>query len=84
MRIEALKEFILSQGASKNMNTMEWDKIWAVNKKLIAPETPMHVAVNDEGRVKVIFDNCEDGDKWVTKPKNPKNKELGVNLFNSA
>ena len=81
MRIEALKEFILSQGASKNMNTMEWDKIWAVNKKLIAPETPMHVAVNDEGRVKVIFDNCEDGDKWVTKPKNPKNKELGVNVI---
>jgi len=80
MRIEALKEFILSQGASKNMNTMEWDKIWAVNKKLIALETPMHVAVNDEGRVKVIFDNCEDGDKWVTKPKNPKNKELGVNV----
>jgi glutamyl-tRNA synthetase len=80
MRIEALKEFILSQGASKNMNTMEWDKIWAVNKKLIAPETPMHVAVKDEGRVKVIFDNCDDGDKWVTKPKNPKNKELGVNV----
>ena len=79
MRIEALKEFILSQGASKNTNMMEWDKIWAVNKKLIAAETPMHVAVKDEGRVKVIFDNC-DGDKWVTKPKNPKNKELGINV----
>ena len=79
MRIEALKEFILSQGASKNTNMMEWDKIWAVNKKLIATETPMHVAVKDEGRVKVIFDNC-DGDKWVTKPKNPKNKELGINV----
>ena len=39
----------------------------------------MHVAVKDEGRVKVIFDNC-DSDKWVTKPKNPKNKELGINV----
>ena len=54
MRIEALKEFILSQGASKNMNTMEWDKIWAVNKKLIAPETPMHVAVKDDDRLDVV------------------------------
>ena len=80
MRIEALKEFILSQGASRNNNTMEWDKIWAVNKRIIAPDTPMHVAINDEARVKVIFDNCGDEDKWVTKPRHTKNKDLGVNV----
>jgi glutamyl-tRNA synthetase len=28
MQIEALKEFILLQGASRNVNMMEWDKLW--------------------------------------------------------
>lgn len=34
MTLQALKEFILSQGASKNVTLQEWDKIWTVNKKV--------------------------------------------------
>ena len=37
MQVEALREFILSQGASKNANNMEWDKIWNINKKARGP-----------------------------------------------
>lgn len=37
MRVEALKEFILLQGASKNVNLMEWDKLWSINKKVSHP-----------------------------------------------
>lgn len=33
MQIEALKEFIMEQGASKNNNLQQWDKIWAINKQ---------------------------------------------------
>lgn len=33
LTVEALREFILLQGASKNDNTMTWDKLWTMNKK---------------------------------------------------
>lgn len=37
MTVEGLREFILAQGFSKRTIDMEWDKIWAINKKLIDP-----------------------------------------------
>lgn len=33
--VQTLTEFMLEQGPSKNTNLMEWDKIWASNKKNI-------------------------------------------------
>ena len=50
--VEALKEFILSQGASKNSNLMEWEKIWSINKRIIDPVVPRHTAVIAEGKVR--------------------------------
>lgn len=37
MKMESLREFILAQGASKNVTYQEWDKIWTINKKNIDP-----------------------------------------------
>lgn len=34
MQVSALRDFILSQGASKNVTVQEWDKIWTMNKKV--------------------------------------------------
>ena len=34
MQVAALRDFILSQGASKNVTVQEWDKIWTMNKKV--------------------------------------------------
>ncbi|KAJ3669575.1 hypothetical protein LUZ60_011525 [Juncus effusus] len=45
LKIEALIQFILQQGASKNLNLMEWDKLWTINKKLIDPVCARHVAI---------------------------------------
>uniref|UniRef100_A0A0A9C918 Glutamyl-tRNA synthetase, cytoplasmic n=1 Tax=Arundo donax TaxID=35708 RepID=A0A0A9C918_ARUDO len=45
LKIEALIEFILEQGASKNINLMEWDKLWTINKKIIDPVCARHTAV---------------------------------------
>ena len=41
---------ICSQGASKNVTYQEWDKIWAINKKVIDPVCPRHTAVEAAGR----------------------------------
>ncbi|KAG6408636.1 hypothetical protein SASPL_131654 [Salvia splendens] len=55
LKIEALIQFILEQGASKNLNLMEWDKLWAINKKIIDPVCPRHTAVIEERRVLLIL-----------------------------
>ncbi|XP_051134196.1 glutamate--tRNA ligase, cytoplasmic-like [Andrographis paniculata] len=55
LKIEALIQFILEQGASKNLNLMEWDKLWAINKKIIDPVCPRHMAVIEERRVQLIL-----------------------------
>jgi len=34
MTVEGLKSFIVAQGSSKAIVTMEWDKIWSFNKKV--------------------------------------------------
>ncbi|XP_009129934.1 glutamate--tRNA ligase, cytoplasmic [Brassica rapa] len=51
LKIEALIQFILEQGASKNLNLMEWDKLWTINKKIVDPVCPRHTAVIEERRV---------------------------------
>ncbi|KAJ1978995.1 glutamate--tRNA ligase [Dimargaris xerosporica] len=48
MTIEALKQYILMQGASQNILLLEWDKLWALNKKVIDPVAPRHTAVNEK------------------------------------
>ncbi|KAJ7977786.1 Glutamate--tRNA ligase [Quillaja saponaria] len=51
LKIEALIQFIVEQGASKNLNLMEWDKLWTINKKIIDPVCPRHTAIIAERRI---------------------------------
>lgn len=48
------------QGASKNLNLMEWDKLWTINKKLIDPVCPRHTAVFADGKVILNLSNGPD------------------------
>ncbi|KAL6221937.1 hypothetical protein ACLB2K_005329 [Fragaria x ananassa] len=57
LKIEALIQFILEMGASKNLNLMEWDKLWTINKKIIDPVCPRHTAVIEERRVLLTLSN---------------------------
>lgn len=57
LKVEALIQFILEQGASKNLNLMEWDKLWTINKKIIDPVCPRHTAVIEERRVLLTLSN---------------------------
>ena len=52
MQLSALREFILRQGASRNVTVQEWDKIWAMNKKVIDPVCPRFTALRSERKVR--------------------------------
>ena len=46
LTVDALKQFIVAQGSSRSVVFMEWDKIWAINKKIIDPVAPRYTAVD--------------------------------------
>jgi glutamyl/glutaminyl-tRNA synthetase len=77
LRIEALREFILSQGASKNVTFQEWDKIWATNKKIIDPVCPRHTAIEDEARVPLTITNVPAEQELTTVAKHKKYPPAG-------
>lgn len=43
--MEALSQFMLAQGPSQAVVSLEWDSIWAMNKKVIDPVAPRHWAI---------------------------------------
>jgi len=45
MTIDAITQFMLLQGPSQAFLNLEWDVIWNLNKKVIDPVAPRHVAL---------------------------------------
>ena len=75
MTVEGLREFIIAQGSSKSVVFMEWDKIWAFNKKVIDPIAPRYTAL-DTNNVVVVVEGAEK--KAIEVPLHPKNPDVGV------
>lgn len=80
MTVPALREFILKQGPSRNVVTMDWTNFWATNKKEIDPLAPRHTAILKKDVVKVAITGAEAPAEPYTadKPKHPKNKDIGT------
>lgn len=76
MTIQGLRAFILSQGASRNNTTQEWDKIWTVNKRVIDPIAPRHVALQMDTTRQVTVINAVHEIKAM--PKHKKNPDVGT------
>ncbi|KAI1318851.1 hypothetical protein EDD11_005697 [Mortierella claussenii] len=76
LTMEALKTYILMQGASTNYITLEWDKLWAVNRKQIDPIAPRHTAVENVNKVKVTIAGA-DAYNLKEVPRHKKNEALG-------
>jgi glutamyl-tRNA synthetase len=77
LTVDALREFIIAQGASKAMTLMDVDKLWAINKKIIDPIVPRHTAIVTEKMATVLL---ADGPTTVVHksvPRHKKNPELG-------
>jgi len=78
MTIDALREFILKQGPSRNIVNLDWTLFWATNKKYIDPIAPRHTAVTKENAVKAAVNGLGGPPLTVNKPKHGKNPELGT------
>lgn len=76
MTAEGLKQFIIAQGSSKAVVFMEWDKIWAFNKKVIDPVAPRYTALDNKNRIVVNVDGAKS--ECIEIPLHPKNTDVGV------
>uniref|UniRef100_A0AAQ5YBR8 Bifunctional glutamate/proline--tRNA ligase n=1 Tax=Amphiprion ocellaris TaxID=80972 RepID=A0AAQ5YBR8_AMPOC len=76
MTVEGLKQFIAAQGGSRSVVNMEWDKIWAFNKKVIDPVAPRYTALSNSYVVPVSVPEAAEEMKEVA--KHPKNTEVGL------
>lgn len=79
VQVKALGDFILSQGASKRIVDMEWDKFWSMNKKQIENVAARYYALSKHAKVKLTLTNIseESGVVGLIVAKHPKNPDLG-------
>ncbi|KAI5807117.1 tRNA synthetases class I, catalytic domain-containing protein [Geopyxis carbonaria] len=77
LTIEALKQFILSQGPSKNVVNLDWTIIWAFNKKVIDPVSPRHTALTKQGLVEATLEGVS-ATTVEEKLKHKKNEAIGM------
>ncbi|KAJ7760428.1 glutamyl-tRNA synthetase [Mycena metata] len=80
LTIEALQQFMLQQGPSQAVLSLEWDSIWALNKKIIDPKAPRFCAILKDNCVPVHVRNGPSESYSKLLPKHKKNSEIGQKL----
>ncbi|KAH9114281.1 hypothetical protein AeMF1_011628 [Aphanomyces euteiches] len=79
--VEGLREFIISQGASRRITDMEWDKFWTINKKIIDPVAPRFFALDFNRAVRLTVHGLPfTGVQGFATPLHPKNPDNGTNI----
>ncbi|KAI1323713.1 tRNA synthetases class I, catalytic domain-containing protein [Xylariaceae sp. FL0255] len=80
MTIPALRDYILKQGPSRNVVTMDWASFWAANKKEIDPVSPRYTAISKKDAVKITVKGADAPAEPRTedKPRHPKNPAIGT------
>ncbi|XP_076277629.1 glutamyl-prolyl-tRNA synthetase isoform X2 [Lasioglossum baleicum] len=82
MTVEGLKQFIIAQGSSKSVVFMEWDKIWAFNRKVIDPIAARYTALDYEKLIPVHIDNANE--QWLTVQNHPKDPSKGTKQVSTS
>lgn len=80
LTVQALREFMLRQGPSRNAVTMDWTILWAMNQKMIDPVAPRHTAVETEQMVTATILKGPDASYSEPKPRHPKTPAIGSKL----
>ncbi|KAK0497034.1 glutamate-tRNA ligase [Armillaria luteobubalina] len=77
LTVEALRQFMLLQGPSQAIVSLEWDSIWAMNKKVIDPVAPRHWAIAQAQCVPVTIKGGPSTPEVKSVPKHKKNPDVG-------
>ncbi|TFK30031.1 glutamate-tRNA ligase [Coprinopsis marcescibilis] len=77
MTVEALTQFMLSQGPSSAVVSLEWDSIWALNKKVIDPVAPRLWALLKDKTVPVTVNGGPSTPEVKSLPRHKKNRDIG-------
>lgn len=77
MTVEALTQFMLSQGPSSSIVSLDWDSIWALNKKIIDPVAPRFWSILKQNSVTVTVNGGPSAPEIKSLPRHKKNPEIG-------
>ena len=82
IHIDALRAFMLSQGASRRVVNMVWNTFWAENKKEIDKEAKRFMAIDKENHVVLKITNGpkEEEHGYLKTSCHPKDSSLGSRL----
>ena len=84
LTVAALREFMLKQGPSRNVVTMDWTTLWAVNRRILDPIVPRHVAIEKKDAVLATVIGGPESPQSEQKPKHAKNASLGTKTVRYA
>jgi len=76
LTVEGLRQFIQSQGASRNSTLQQWDKLWTMNKKVIDPIAPRYTVVSTES-TPCVFSIVDANNETKKIDLHPKNAAVG-------
>ncbi|KAJ7707668.1 tRNA synthetases class I, catalytic domain-containing protein [Mycena rosella] len=80
LTVDALQQFMLQQGPSQAILSLEWDSLWALNKKIIDPKAPRFWAILKDNCVFVDVLNGPTEPFTKTLPKHKKNPDVGTKV----
>lgn len=80
LTVQALREFMLRQGPSRNAVTMDWTILWALNQKVVDPVAPRHTAVETERMARATMVNGPDAPYSEPRVRHPKNPAVGTKM----
>eukprot|EP00600_Ochromonadales_sp_CCMP1393_P001035 CAMPEP_0174984316 /NCGR_PEP_ID=MMETSP0004_2-20121128/17655_1 /TAXON_ID=420556 /ORGANISM="Ochromonas sp., Strain CCMP1393" /LENGTH=790 /DNA_ID=CAMNT_0016236713 /DNA_START=56 /DNA_END=2428 /DNA_ORIENTATION=- len=81
MNVDALKNFIINQGASRRVITMEWDKFWSENKKVLEEFAPRYMGVTNEDKVELLLENVAAEVTAHSVQLHPQKPEMGTRVM---
>ncbi len=84
LSVEALREFVIAQGASKSIVLMEIEKLWTCNKQVIDPRVPRYIAISKANAVPFTLTNAPAGVSTKAQPRHRKNPALGTRMVTYA